>query len=198
MNILFASSNMHKAKELEQLLTPHILHLPSEFGLSFDCEETGTTFIENALQKAQALFCVSSHLGMPILADDSGLEVDALDGAPGIHTARYGSKPGEPVLSAHDKNLLLLSNLNGVPEEKRTARFVCALVLLYPDGRTVKVQEKAEGRILFSETGIHGFGYDPVFYSNEACSCFAILTPESKGMYGHRGKAALSLLRHID
>lgn len=132
---------------------------------------------------------------MPVLADDSGLEVDVLHGQPGIHTARYGSKPGEPELTAHRKNMLLLSNLEGVPEEKRTARFICALTVLFPDGKVLSVQEKTEGRILDRETGTHGFGYDPVFFCTEADMCFALMTPEQKGLYGHRGKAARSLLQ---
>ena len=128
MDILFASGNEHKKQEMQVLFEPDCIHLPKDFDLSFDCEETGTTFAENAMIKAQALAQKASALNMPVLADDSGLIVDALPGLLGVKTARFGSKDGEPILPAHVKNMLLLSMLKDVPFEKRSATFVCSLV----------------------------------------------------------------------
>lgn len=197
MDILLASSNKHKLHEFEALLAPHKLHLPEEFGLSFDCPEDGSTYYENALQKAEALYAVASHLNMPILADDSGLTVDALPGQLGLHTARYGSKPGEPILPSYEKNCLLLKALEGVELEKRTARFTTVLVL--KDGeKIITAQGVAEGHIQTEmSNGDGGFGYDPVFYCNEAGCSMALLPDGGKNLYSHRGKASRALLEII-
>lgn len=195
MDILVASSNEHKLQELQVLLAPHHLHLPKEFGLSFDCAETGTTFRENAMQKAQALYEVASHLHMSILADDSGLIVDALPGELGVRTARFGSKDGEPVLPADVKNRILLERLKGV--ENRNARFVCALVLIMQD-RTIECEAIAPGYIKTEiSEGTGGFGYDPVFFNTEANCCFADMG-DQKNIFSHRAKAAKMLLEKIE
>ncbi|MCR5761640.1 MAG: non-canonical purine NTP pyrophosphatase [Sphaerochaetaceae bacterium] len=204
MDILLASGNEHKKEELQRLLAGHTLHLPKEFSISFDCDETGLTFEENALQKAEALKKAVDESGkeelkdMGILADDSGLFVDALPGELGIHTARYGSKEGEPILSADEKNTLLLKNLKGVPQEKRTAHFVCTLILLKGKKKYVATGI-AEGRILEEKAkGNGGFGYDPVFFCNDAGCSMATLPEGGKDLYSHRGKAVKLLLKQIE
>lgn len=200
MKIILASSNEHKKKEIEQLFTGHDILLPKDVGVSFECEENGVTFLENAMIKAKALFDAARSAdldGMAVLADDSGLVVDALPGQLGVRTARFGSKDGEPILGAKEKNALLLSKLEGLKTEERGARFVCAMVLIKDEWTTYCVQESAAGRILEHEEGVHGFGYDPVFYCNEAKSPMALLPEEGKNLYSHRGKAARSMLRLI-
>lgn len=204
MDILLASGNEHKKEELQRLLPGHVLHLPGEFGIDFDCEETGLTFEENAMQKAVALKEAVAESGkealmeMGILADDSGLFVDALPGELGIHTARYGSKEGEKILSSDEKNTLLLKNLKGIPQEKRTARFVCTLILLKGDEKYTATGT-AEGRILEEKAvGNEGFGYDPVFFCNDAGCSMATLPKGGKDLYSHRGKAARILLQQIE
>ena len=198
MKIILASSNEHKKKEIEQLFVGHEILLPKELGLSFDCVEDGQTFIDNALIKAKALRQVLKDAGdYAVLADDSGLIVDALPGQLGVKTARFGSKDGVTLLEPHEKNQLLLSKLIGIEEKKRTARFVCAMVLIKDDWTVYCVQECAEGRILEREVGEHGFGYDPVFYCNEAQSPMALLSDEGKNRCSHRGKAARSMLKLI-
>ena len=198
MKIILASSNEHKKKEIEQLFVGHEIFLPKDLGLNFDCEENGQTFIENALIKAKALQkALNGTKDYAVLADDSGLIVDALPGQLGVRTARFGSKDGITLLEPHEKNNLLLSKLIGLKEEERTARFVCAMALIKDDWTTYCVQEATEGRILESEVGVHGFGYDPVFYCNEAQSPMALLSDEGKNKCSHRGKAARSMLKLI-
>ena len=198
MKIILASSNEHKKKEIEQLFIGHQILLPKDLGLDFDCVEDGTTFIENALIKAKALRkALKDHGDYAVLADDSGLIVDALPGQLGVRTARFGSKDGVKLLEPHEKNKLLLSKLIGLKEEERTARFVCAMALLKDDWTVYCVQEATEGRILECEVGVHGFGYDPVFYCNEAQSPMALLDDEGKNKCSHRGKAARSMLKII-
>ena len=195
MDILFASSNEHKKQELQELIKPHKLHLPKEFGISFDCDETGTTFLENAMQKAQALQKQSAKIDMPIIADDSGLIVDALPGELGIYTARFGSKDGKTLLAPEEKNKLLLERLKNC--QNRSARFVCDLVFLYKN-KTITAEGIAEGKILTSiHAGTGGFGYDPIFFSDEANGCFAELGTNQKNKYSHRAKAVESLLRQL-
>ena len=198
MKIILASSNEHKKKEIEQLFVGHEIFLPKDLGLNFDCEENGQTFIENALIKAKALQkALNGTKDYVVLADDSGLIVDALPGQLGVRTARFGSKDGITLLEPHEKNKLLLSKLIGLKEEERAARFVCAMALIKDDWTTYCVQEATEGRILESEVGVHGFGYDPVFYCNEAQSPMALLSDEGKNKCSHRGKAARSMLKLI-
>lgn len=196
MDILFASSNEHKKKELSLLLAPHTIHLPSEFGISFDCEENGETFNQNAYLKAHALFVQARHLNMPVLADDSGLLVDALPGQLGVKTNRFGAEDGGPLLSAEQKNKLLLEKLKNRTD--RTARFVTCLTLIFPNGIVITAEGQAEGYILDKSIGEQGFGYDPVFFNNEANMPAGLMTTEQKNLYGHRGKASRALLKSID
>ena len=198
MKILLASSNEHKRHEFAQLFAPHEILLPKDLGIDFDCEENGTTFQENAMIKARALFDVAQNLGYPVMADDSGLIVPALPGLLGLRTARVGSEDGGPLLSAHEKNQLLIRMLDGKTGDLRKATFVCAIVLMLDRYRIYCAQECAEGRILEQEVdGTGGFGYDPVFYCNEAGTSMALLPDGGKNLYSHRGKASRCILRML-
>lgn len=185
MRIILASGNQHKLKELQELFPDDELVLPK----SFDCEENGSSFIENALIKARALQAL--YPNDAILADDSGLLVDALPGQLGIHTARYGSEEVGRMLSAQEKNSLLISNMKGVID--RTAHFVCALVFVQGPLRTFIVEESVKGSIIEEELGINGFGYDPVFFLKGKGCTTAQLPEGEKNMISHRGRAAAKL-----
>ena len=153
-----------------------------EAGISADIEEDGTTFEENALIKAKTICEMTGEL---VLADDSGLEIDALNGEPGVYSARY---MGEET-SYHIKNANLVQRLEGVADEKRTARFVCAMAAAFPDGKTITTRGTIEGRIGYEERGENGFGYDPIFYLPEYGCSTAELSLEKKNELSHRGKA---------
>ncbi len=183
--IVLASSNPGKVREIGQLLADiHIEVLPqSEFEIP-DAEETGLTFVENAILKARHASRLS---GLPALADDSGIEVDALNGAPGIYSARYAGEGRDD----EDNNRKLLEDLSGVPEAERTARFQCLLVYLrHAEDPTPRIfQGTWEGRILHEPQGENGFGYDPLFFvPTHGCSS-ALLSPEVKNQLSHRGQA---------
>ena len=198
MRILLASSNEHKRHEISQLFAPHEILLPKDLGLEFDCEENGETFLDNAMIKANALFDVAKHMNIPVMADDSGLIVPALPGLLGVRTARFGSEDGDPLLSAHEKNQLLLKMLKDKPDSERTAFFVCSIVLMMDRYTVYCAVEHADGHILHEEVqGNGGFGYDPVFYCNAAGCSMATLPDGQKNLYSHRGKAARSILRLI-
>ena len=161
MKVILASQNQHKLVELSAILSQlgFEIALESEYGLHVDVDETGTTFEENSLLKAEAVMKAS---GLPVLADDSGLMVDALDGAPGVYSARYGHKNSDA-----ERIEYLLSNLKDVPAEQRTAKFVCVITCLWPDGRKIAARGECPGQILLAPQGQGGFGYDPVFYLPE-------------------------------
>jgi len=187
MKIWFATNNAHKKAELEAILDTS-LKIPSDEGLDFDPEETGTTFCENALLKARELKKILKDDG-PVIADDSGLCVDALGGRPGIFSARYGEDGGRK-LSYNDKNLLLLDELKDCAQ--RSARFVCAMVLLFENDRFFIVQETLEGEIVKGRESLRGeggFGYDPVFLIPSLGRTLAELSAEEKNSLSHRGKA---------
>ena len=188
MKLYFASGNSHKKEEMTRLLGGFALVLPKEEGFEFDPEENGSTFIENALIKAEALYSI---VHQPVLADDSGLMVKALGGAPGVHTARYGDDAGKK-LSAREKYMLLLKNMEG--KEDRSATFVTALCLSLSPERKYLIQETCEGEIATSPSGTNGFGYDPVFFVNDAGMIAAELPEGDKDIYSHRGKAARKML----
>ena len=189
MTTLFlATHNQNKIREMSAILQKHAdslgtlrLLTPGELGLSDDVEETGTTFEENALLKAR----VGARLGYISVADDSGIEIDALAGAPGVYSARYSGEHGND----EENNKLVLKNLQGVPEEKRTARYVAAIACVLPDGRSFTVRGTVEGRILTEAEGDGGFGYDPLFYSFEAGCSFGVYPPEEKNKISHRARA---------
>lgn len=160
-----------------------------EAGIDVDIVEDGTTFEENAMIKAEAIAKLTDAI---VLADDSGLEIDYLNKEPGIYSARYAGTD----TSYEIKNNLLLQRLEGVPDEKRTARFVCAIAAVFPDGSKETVRGTIEGRIGYEIAGEHGFGYDPIFYLPEYGCTTAELDPEKKNELSHRGKA-LRLMRGI-
>ena len=182
--IIFATGNEHKLQEIRQILSHSGLEIVSmkEAGLDLDIVENGKTFEENALIKARTV-CEAS--GETAMADDSGLEVDYLNKEPGIYSARY---LGED--TPHEKkNADIIRRLEGVPDEKRTARFVCAVACVFPDGRSLTVRETMEGRIAHESRGTNGFGYDPIFYMEENGCTNGELSPERKNEISHRGKA---------
>lgn len=185
--VLFATGNEGKMREIRSILadTGAAVVSMKEAGMSVDIAEDGTTFEENALIKARAVAAVLTEPDSVVLADDSGLVIDALGGEPGIYSARY---MGEDT-SYEEKNANLISRLEGVPDEKRTARFVCAIAAVLPDGREYKVQAAIEGRIGYEQKGGGGFGYDPIFYVPEFGKTTAEMTAEEKNRVSHRGKA---------
>ena len=187
MDFLIATHNMKKRDELQRILSPLGVHVltADEAGVDLtDVEETGTTFEENALLKARS-GCKEGK--MPCIADDSGLCVDALDGAPGVYSARFAGEHGND-----DKNNeKLLSLLSDAPPEKRTARFVSTVACVFPDGRELVVRGECEGKIGYEKRGENGFGYDPLFYVGERT--FAEFTPEEKDAVSHRGNALRAL-----
>ena len=183
MKIVLASSNEHKVKEINDIVKGSGLEfvLPPK---GFDPIEDGETFEENSLKKAKAAWELSKTWS---LADDSGLCVDALDGAPGVYSARFAGEHGND-----DKNNeKLLSLLSDVPPEKRTARFVSTVACVFPDGRELVVRGECEGKIGYEKRGENGFGYDPLFYVGERT--FAEFTPEEKDAVSHRGNALRAL-----
>ena len=182
--IVFATGNAGKMREIRAILDDlgcEILSM-KEAGIDADILEDGTTFEENALIKAKA---VAEYTDAIVLADDSGLEIDYLNKEPGIYSARY---MGEDT-SYRVKNQNLIDRLEGVPDEKRTARFVCAIAAAFPDGTSSVVRATIEGRIGYEERGEGGFGYDPIFYVPEYGKSTAELSAEEKNAISHRGKA---------
>ena len=191
MKLLVATYNPGKMREYRELLAglPADLIFPAELGLNVQVVESGDSFEENAVLKARAL---SQASGLLTLADDSGLEVDALGGAPGVRTARYAG----PGASDADRYRLLLRNLEGVPWEARTARFRCVVAIATPDGQLHTADGRCEGIIAFAPSGEHGFGYDPVFYYEPFGKTFGECTLEEKRAVSHRAKA-LEAIRKI-
>lgn len=194
MNILLASNNLHKREEFSRMLSGHTLVVPSELGLHFDFEEDKATFTENALGKALALF-EQAPKGFVVLADDSGLCVDALGGGPGVRTARYGMETFGRQLESAERNQFLLENLNHLQSpSERGAQFVCALALVVDTHRIFTLCESVKGSIATTSFGKGGFGYDPVFIDTEAGKTMAELSEEEKDRYSHRGRATRHLI----
>ncbi len=188
--LLVATGNAGKLEEIKAILTTYQVMGAKEFGLSFEAEENGADFRENAAIKARALKALTKHA---VLADDSGLCVDALNGAPGVYSARYAGEN-----ASDDDNVdKLLTALKDVPEEKRTARFCCAMCLVTEDGQELYGDGACEGRILFERAGAGGFGYDPVFYSQDFNESFGLLTQEQKNQVSHRKRALADLLEKL-
>ena len=192
--LLVATGNEGKRREIERALAGLGVQVRSLRDLPGYAApaETGETYVHNALLKAQAALAAS---GLPVLADDSGLEVDALDGAPGVHSTRFGG----PGLTDEQRNTLLLQRLAGVPRQRRTARFRAVLVLLAPGAAPELFEGTVDGWIGFEPRGSGGFGYDPIFYLRDADGrlldrTMAELTPNEKNAVSHRGRA-LALLR---
>ena len=196
MELILASRNKKKIQEVEAILATHfedvrILSL-DDVGYVGDIEEDGTTFEENALIKART--AVEAGGGnYPAIADDSGLSVDVLGGAPGVYSARYAGEHGDDAAN----NALLLRNLADVPAEARTARFVCCIALVFPDGRELTVRGETEGLIIDEARGDGGFGYDPYFYYPPFGKTFSELSAEEKNAISHRGKAIAKLAERL-
>ncbi len=181
--IVLASGNAHKIKEIGQMLPDFEVVGYKDLGFDFEIEEDGTTFYENALIKAKA---VATALNLPALADDSGICVDALDGQPGIFSARYA---GDGV-DEHN-NELLLKNMEGV--ENRKAKFVCCMVFYKPNGEIITATGETHGKIMYECQGENGFGYDPLFMSDDLNKCLGVATAEEKNTISHRFRAIQAL-----
>lgn len=185
MKVVLASNNQNKLREMKAILAPLGWEILSqkEAGVHVEPEENGTTFEENSFIKAQT---VMEATGLPAIADDSGVAVDALNGEPGVYSARYG---GDACEDDKARNRLLVKNMDAVPEGKRTGRFVSVITMVSPDGAKVVARGELEGEILREEKGDGGFGYDPLFYiPTEGCT-MAELSPERKNEISHRAVA---------
>lgn len=191
--IIFATGNEGKMREIRSIMAD--LRVPvismKEAGISVEIDENGMTFEENAMIKARAVAAAAGS-GSIVLADDSGLEIDALNKEPGVYSARY---MGEDTPYS-EKNADLISRLDGVPEEKRTARFVCAISAVLSDGSEYTVRGTVEGQIGYGQRGDGGFGYDPIFYVPEFGRTMAEMPAEEKNRVSHRGKA-LELMKEV-
>ena len=193
--LVLATRNQGKIREFRRILDAisngaiNLVGL-EEFPDTTDVEETGTTFKENAFLKARS---ICAETGLPAIADDSGLCVDALDGAPGIYSARYAGVHGDD--QANNAKLLLA--LKDIPEEKRSAHFTCAAALVLPDGREHVSEEIFEGSILFAPIGDQGFGYDPLFRPQGLAISSAQMSAEEKDLISHRGKSLRAIAPHV-
>ncbi|RFU71712.1 XTP/dITP diphosphatase [Peribacillus saganii] len=186
--VLIATKNKGKAKEFESLFLPKGYKVQTLLDIedSIDVEETGSTFEENAILKAET---IARQTGTIVIGDDSGLIVDALDGKPGVYSARYAGEEKNDAANTEK----VLQELDGVPESKRTARFYCALALASPNQQTVTVAGTVEGRITEKPAGKNGFGYDPVFFIDEKGKTMAELVKEEKNAISHRAVALKKL-----
>ena len=182
--IIFATGNKDKMREIREIMADIDVEVLSmkEAGIEVDVVEDGTTFEENALIKARA---IAAHTDAIVLADDSGLEIDYLDKAPGVYSARFMGEDTSYTI----KNQALIDKLDGVEKEQRTARFVCAIAAVLPDKTDLVVRETMEGYIGWNAEGENGFGYDPIFFLDEFGCSSAALSREQKNAISHRGKA---------
>ncbi len=185
MKVVLASKNKHKLIEISKITEKFDIELvmESDLGVDIDVEETGTTFEENSFLKANA---VMQATGLPALADDSGIAVDALNGEPGVYSARYGF---DESLDDWGRLQLLLKNTENVPDGQRQAQFVCVITLVMPDGQTIQARGEVHGELLRAPAGEGGFGYDPIFYYPPYGKSLAEVTPEEKNQVSHRAKA---------
>ena len=190
---IVATRNKGKLKEISEILKdlPFEVISMEDAGIFKDIEETGNTFEENALIKAREVFKIAGEM---VMADDSGLEVDYLNGAPGIYSSRFAGEGA----SDEDKNNKLFKMLEDVPFEKRTARFVCTIAVVFPDGRHFTVKGTCEGNIANECQGENGFGYDPLFFLHEYKMTMAQMEPEEKNKVSHRGKALKLMLEKLE
>ena len=185
MKVVLASKNKHKLEEISQITRQFGMELvlESDLGVDIDVEETGSTFEENSLLKAET---VMKATGLPALADDSGIAVDALNGEPGIYSARYGF---DESLDDWGRLQLLLKNTEQVPDERRQAKFVCVITLVTPQKEIIQARGEVHGMLLRAPAGQGGFGYDPIFYYPPLGKSLAELTPEEKNQVSHRANA---------
>ena len=191
--IIVATCNQDKIKEIREILAGDGIEYVSleDEGLKYiDIKEDGSTFEENAVIKAKT---VSEATGLMVLADDSGLEVDYLGGAPGIYSARYMGEDTPYTI----KNNHIIEELKDAEGDERSARFVCAMACVFPDGRVITTEGKVEGRIAYEEKGENGFGYDPIFYLPEKGCTTAQLKPEEKNAISHRGRALRAMHKKL-
>lgn len=192
MDILLATNNNGKAKEMKEILSDIGINVFSlrDKNIVADVVEDGTTFEENSMKKAKEIQKLS---GMITVADDSGLEVDYLSGAPGVYSARYAGENA----TDREKYTKLLSELNGVPENKRKAKFVSVISIAFPDGQSKSVRGECLGTITKEPIGTKGFGYDPVFFCTEINKTFGLASDEEKNSVSHRGKALHELKEYL-
>ena len=185
MKVVLASKNKHKLEEISKITEKFGIELvlQSQLGVDIDVEETGTTFEENSFLKADA---VMKATGLPALADDSGIAVDALKGAPGVYSARYGF---DDSLDDWGRLELLLKNTENVPDGQRQAQFVCVITMVTPDGQTIQARGEIHGELTRQPRGENGFGYDPIFYYPPLGKTTAELSPEEKNRVSHRANA---------
>ena len=185
MKVVLASKNRHKLVEISKITEQFDMELvlQSDLGVDIDVEENGTTFEENSFIKAEA---VMKATGLPALADDSGIAVDALNGEPGIYSARYGF---DDSLDDWGRLELLLKNTEHVPDGQRQAQFVCVITMVTPDGKTIQARGEIHGELLRAPVGENGFGYDPIFFYPPLGKTTAELAPEEKNAVSHRGNA---------
>ncbi len=212
MILYLATGNLHKKNEMEKICEKHTIRIPKDDGINFDPEETGSTFVENALIKAKALWEIVKK---PVLADDSGICVEALGGVPGIYSARYEGKEfpqgrvnKNSTLTQNDQNKLLIQHLNDAIKENskltRNCHYVCAMVLYFGEDQFYCVQDTLEGNLIENienQCGSGGFGYDPIVILRNSDKTIAELSAEEKNLISHRGKATrkiLSLLNTIE
>lgn len=181
MKIIAATKNKNKLREFGEILKGFEIISQEDAGVDIDVEETGATFEENSMLKAKAIFDAT---GIAAIADDSGICVDALGGEPGVYSARYGGEGYDD----SGRVQLLLKNMQNVPDDKRTARFVCAITLVGADG-VITARGECEGKIDYEPKGENGFGYDPVFFVEKYGKTMAEISPEEKNAISHRGKA---------
>ena len=185
MKVVLASKNPHKLVEISKITEKFGMELvlESELGVDIDVEETGTTFEENSFLKANA---VMQATGLPALADDSGIAVDALNGEPGIYSARYGF---DDTLDDWGRLQLLLKNTENVPDGQRQAKFVCVITMVTPEGQIIQARGEIHGELLREPRGENGFGYDPIFYYPPMGMSTAEMSAEDKNKVSHRGAA---------
>lgn len=191
MKLILASNNKDKLREFKEILEPLGFEICSqrEEGINIEAEETGDTFFENSAIKARAVYDIAH---CPVIADDSGLEVDYLGGEPGVYSARYGGEDVDDIGRCY----LVLDKLKGVPDEKRTARFVAVISYIDQNGELSQFKGTIEGRIGYERIGEHGFGYDPIFMVGDKST--AQLDPEEKNKISHRGKALMLLKEFLE
>lgn len=193
MELLIATNNKGKVREIKEILKGLDMEVFSlaDKGIDVDVVEDGTTFEENSMKKASEIFKIANCI---TVADDSGLEVDALDGAPGVYSARYAGEGA----TDEEKYTKLLNELKDVPDEKRTARFVSVVAVILPDGTKTTLRGECEGIITKEPCGNGGFGYDPVFFVPELNKTFSEVTLEEKNQISHRGKAFKKLREYLE
>ena len=204
MNLYLATGNRHKQKEMQEILSSFTIKIPADDNISFDPDETGKSFYENSLIKARALWDI---VKAPVIADDSGLCVEALGGDPGIYTARYAGKeyvhgrPDGKKIAQADQNRLLIEQLNETGSSDRRCHYVCCMVLMINPDRFYIAQETFEGTLIKSidqQSGTGGFGYDPIVFLPEYNKTVADITADEKNLISHRGKAARAIAKILE